>query len=83
MVAFVAMAFSLRVVPTLRGLVPDGEHFLSQNGSLAFAKAELDPEFVAAEEARVTRGFQRLREVLALGLPIVEYPLPEVRDRWR
>ncbi|MHC5543414.1 hypothetical protein ACYOEI_34765 [Singulisphaera rosea] len=48
-----------------------------------FAKADLDPEFVAAEETRVTRGYHRLEEVLALGLPITEYPLPEVRDRWR
>ena len=43
-----------------------------------FAKAELDPEFVAEEEARVTRGYLRLLELTGLELPIVEYPLPEV-----
>jgi hypothetical protein len=48
-----------------------------------FAKAELDPEFVADEEARVTRGYLRLLEVLGQGLPIVEYPLPEVAAKWR
>src|SRR5947209_19852058 len=30
-----------------------------------FAKAALDPGFVAEEEARITRGFRRLREVFA------------------
>jgi hypothetical protein len=48
-----------------------------------FGKAGLDPAFVAAEEARVTRGYLRLRELIDLGLPINEYPLPEVRSRWQ
>jgi hypothetical protein len=48
-----------------------------------FAKSLLDPEFVAQEEARVTAGYLRLQELPGLGLPITEYPLPEVRDRWR
>jgi hypothetical protein len=48
-----------------------------------FGKAGLDPEFVAEEEARVTRGYLRLRELPELGLPITEYPLPEARARWQ
>lgn len=40
-----------------------------------FAKGSLDPEFVAAEEARVTAAFRRLHELLELGVPIHEYPL--------
>lgn len=44
-----------------------------------FAKELLDAAYVAAEEARVTRGWRRLREAPALGLPITEYPLPEAR----
>jgi hypothetical protein len=48
-----------------------------------FAKAGLDPEFVAEEEARVTRGYLRLREVLGTEIPITEYPLPGVMDRWK
>jgi hypothetical protein len=48
-----------------------------------FGKAGLDPTFVTAEEARVTRGYLRLRELLHLELPITEYPLPEVRSRWQ
>jgi hypothetical protein len=47
-----------------------------------FAKESLDPEWVAAEEQRVTRGWRRLQEIPSLGIPLVEYPLPEVRARW-
>jgi hypothetical protein len=39
-----------------------------------FDKALLDPAFVR-EEARVTRGWRRLQEVVRLGVPIGEYPL--------
>ena len=49
----------------------------------AFAKETLDPEYVAAEEARVTRGWRRLQELPRLGLTILEYPLPEVIEAWR
>jgi hypothetical protein len=48
-----------------------------------FAKETLDPEYVAAEEARVTRGWRRLQELPRLGLTILEYPLPEVVAAWR
>jgi hypothetical protein len=48
-----------------------------------FSKAHLDAEFVRAEESRVTRGYLRLREVAGAGLPIWEYPMPEVRARNR
>jgi hypothetical protein len=43
-----------------------------------FAKEGMDAAFVAEEEARVTRGWRRLQELPGLGLPITEYPLPEV-----
>lgn len=49
----------------------------------AFAKEGLDAEFVAQEEARVTRGWQRLQQLPALDLPLTEYPLPEVRETHR
>jgi hypothetical protein len=45
-----------------------------------FAKEALDPDYVAEEEGRVTRGWRRLQELPRLGLPIIEYPLPEVRQ---
>lgn len=40
-----------------------------------FGKAGLDPEYVRAEEARVTRGWRRLQAIPHLGLTIAEYPL--------
>jgi hypothetical protein len=49
----------------------------------AFAKEHLDAAFAAEEEARVTRGWRRLQEVPTLGVPIIEYPLPEVRETMR
>jgi hypothetical protein len=48
-----------------------------------FAKAALDPEFVASEEVRVTRGYRRLLELVGSNLLLTEYPLPEVRARWQ
>jgi hypothetical protein len=48
-----------------------------------FAKESLDAAYVAEEEARVTRGWRRLQELPSLGLPILEYPLPEVRAAWQ
>jgi hypothetical protein len=47
----------------------------------SFSKGCLDPEFVSSEEARVTQGYLRLREVAHTRVPIWEYPLAEVRDR--
>jgi hypothetical protein len=46
----------------------------------AFDKAGFDPEYVAGEEARVTRGWRRLRAIPALGLAIAEYPLAVTPD---
>lgn len=43
-----------------------------------FDKRQLDPAFVRNQEVLVTRGYHRLKEVTSLGLPIIEYPLPEV-----
>jgi hypothetical protein len=48
-----------------------------------FAKESLDPAFVAEQEERVTRAWRRLQELPTLGLPITEYPLPEVLQAWR
>ena len=41
-----------------------------------FAKAHLDPAFVAVEEQRVTQGYLRLLELSTANRPIAEYPLP-------
>jgi hypothetical protein len=47
-----------------------------------FAKEALDSAFVAEQEERVTRAWRRLQEVPALGIPITEYPLPDVLRAW-
>jgi hypothetical protein len=46
-----------------------------------FAKEQLDPAYVAEQEARVTRAWQRLQELPTLRLPIDQYPLQEVRQK--
>lgn len=48
-----------------------------------FAKEQLDAAYVAEQEARITRGWRRLQEIPALSVPILEYPLPEVRQAWQ
>lgn len=74
----------IRCNPTLAQFItaPDFEPVIVEG---PFAKAELDPEFVAGEEARVTAAYLRLREIFRGNreLPITEYPLPGVLDRWK
>jgi hypothetical protein len=47
-----------------------------------FAKETLDAEYVRQQEERVTRAWRRLQAIPAMGVPITEYPLPEVRAAW-
>jgi hypothetical protein len=49
----------------------------------AFGKENLDAAYVAEQEARVTRAWRRLQDLPTSGVPIIEYPLPEVREKWR
>jgi hypothetical protein len=44
-----------------------------------FDKRSLDPAYVRERETLLTRGYRRLKEVAHLDLPIIDYPLPEVR----
>ena len=48
-----------------------------------FAKETLDAAFVREQEERVTRAWRRLQEIPTLGIPITEYPLPEVLAAWQ
>ncbi len=43
-----------------------------------FAKQNLDPADVRRREELLSRGWRRLQEVRQLGIPVSEYPLPEV-----
>jgi hypothetical protein len=40
-----------------------------------FSKAEMDAEYVAKQEERVTRAWRRLQAVPQLGVDITQYPL--------
>ena len=72
----------LRCNPTLaQFIVTDGFEPVVVEGP--FAKSGLDPEFVAAEEARVTAAYRRLRQLPGSNLPIAEYPPPSARTRWQ
>lgn len=64
----------IRCNPTLAQFIVD-PNFPPMLAEGPFAKTELDPEFVAAEEARVSAAYRRLRELTGLGIPIYEYPL--------
>jgi len=50
-----------------------------------FSKAMLDPAFVAARTVLINRGYARLWEIIQdeLGIAVVDYPLEEVRLKWR
>ncbi|MFO0951102.1 MAG: hypothetical protein U0835_08120 [Isosphaeraceae bacterium] len=71
----------LRCNPTLSQFIAD-HRFPAVIAPEPFDRASLDPDFVAEEEARVTRGYRRLLEVVTQHLTIPEYVLPEARDRW-
>jgi hypothetical protein len=46
-----------------------------------FDKRQLDTAYVAERERLISSGWKRLCEVTRLGVPIIEYPLPEVIAR--
>lgn len=46
-----------------------------------FDKRRLDGTFVKSQEQLLSRGWRRLKEIANLGIPIIEYPLPEVIER--
>ena len=66
----------IRCNPTLAQFIVDGD-FPAVEAEGAFSKRMLDEAFVAAEEARVTGGYRRLRELVARSIPIHEYPLTQ------
>ncbi len=67
----------IRCNPTLaQYIVADDFEPLFVEGS--FDKRTLDATFVRDQESLVTRGYYRLKELASLGLPIIDYPLPEV-----
>lgn len=72
----------IRCNPTLaQFIVEDDFPAVSVEGP--FDKRALDPHYVREREVFVTRGWRRLRQIVGSELPILEYPLPEVRASWQ
>jgi len=68
----------IRCNPTLAQYIVAGDFQPPVVVDGPFDKRQLDPAYVREQERLVTRGWKRLREVAGLGIPIIEYPLPEV-----
>ena len=70
----------IRCNPVLAQFIVDGEFEpVAVEGD--FDKRCLDPAYVRQRESLVTRGYRRLREIAHLDLPIIDYPLAEVRAK--
>ena len=70
----------IRCNPTQAQFIVD-ERFAPVVVEGPFDKRRQDAAATRAEEERVTRGWRRLQEVVGSGIPITEYPLPEVIER--
>lgn len=70
----------IRCNPVLAQFIVDGE-FKPVVVEGEFDKRRLDADYVREQQALVTRGYRRLREIAHLDLPIIDYPLPEVRAK--
>jgi hypothetical protein len=68
----------IRCNPLLAQFIVD-DAFSPIQAEAEFSKRTLDRDFVRQRERLVTRGYRRLREVAGQELPILDYPLPEVR----
>jgi hypothetical protein len=70
----------IRCNPVLAQFIVDDD-FVPLTVEGDFDKRLLDPAYVRQRESLVTRGYRRLREIAHLDLPIIDYPLPEVRSK--
>jgi hypothetical protein len=68
----------IRCMPVLAQFIVHND-FPPVQAESPFDKRQLDPDFVRQRELLVTRGYQRLRELLGRDVPILQYPLPEVQ----
>ncbi|HUS40649.1 MAG TPA: hypothetical protein VMX74_14450 [Pirellulales bacterium] len=72
----------IRCNPALAQFIVDGDFEpVACDGS--FSKTLLDEHFVRQRQQLVTRGWRRLRELQSTETAIINYPLPEVRQRLR
>jgi len=70
----------IRCNPTLAQYI-SSEDFEAVVVDGPFDKRQLDAEYVTERESLISRGWRRLKEVTSAGVPIIEYPLPEVIAR--
>src|SRR2546421_484369 len=68
----------IRCNPVLAQFIVDDD-FVAVTVEGDFDKRHLDPSYVRQRQSLVTRGWRRLKEIASLDLPIIDYPLPEVR----
>ena len=66
--------------PVLAQFIVDPK-FVAVHVDDGFGKEQLDVEYVAQREALVTRGWRRLQEIHGQEMAIIDYPLPEIKDR--
>jgi len=69
----------VRCNPTIAQFIVDADFQPPVVVEGPFDKRLLDAEYVRRRETLVTRGYKRLREVIGMEQPIIDYPLPEVR----
>jgi hypothetical protein len=73
----------IRCNPTLAQFIVDPD-FTPVIVDGPFDKRQLDPAYVREQERLITRGWQRLKELASQeGVSLLDYPLPEVRERLR
>ncbi|HEX5103148.1 MAG TPA: hypothetical protein VFV87_05025, partial [Pirellulaceae bacterium] len=73
----------IRCNPTLAQFIVDPD-FEPVVVSGDFDKRQFDPAFVREQERLLTRGWKRLKELAHIeGLSLLDYPLPEVREKMR
>ena len=70
----------IRCNPTLAQFIVD-DQFAAVVVEGDFDKRQLDAKYVKGQETLVTCGWRRLREVTGLEIPVIEYPLSEVRAK--
>ena len=72
----------IRCNPTLAQFIV-AEDFTPVSVEGEFGKRHLDEDYVHRRQQLVSRGWRRLNELAELDIPIIEYPLPEVRAKMK
>ncbi len=69
--------------PILAQFIADERFEFQGEVPAGFRQDELDVTYVLNRRSLVTRGWCRLQEIQPEELPIIDYPLPEVRSEWK